>query len=118
MNNIKVYDSSEIKKKISLIDVYSEINKCQTIIIKNYFTKQEIKLSKQEIEYFVENNKIINLDGLINDNVAENIVSGSLPNFLVENNINYLIDYEYMFTNKTMRMRVGYEDERMSRKIV
>lgn len=64
------------------------------------------------IGYFVDNNKIINLDGLINNNVAENIVSGSLPNYLAENNINYLIDYEYMFINRTMRMRGGYEDNK------
>lgn len=82
------------------------------IIDKNFNNENIGSWNSGIIGYFVDNNKIINLDGLVNDNVAENIVSGSLPNYLVENNINYLIDYEYMFINKTVRMRGGYEDEK------
>lgn len=49
---------------------------------------------------------------MINDSVAESVVNGSLPNYLAVNNINYLIDYEFMFTDKTMRMRGGYEESK------
>jgi len=66
------------------------------------------------ISYF-SGAKVINIDGLTNDEVLPFIKSNTLFDYIKRRNVNYLIDYEEMLNNRSLRIRGGYFDERMDR---
>jgi hypothetical protein len=57
--------------------------------------------------------RLLNIDGITNDEVLPYIQSNTLFDYIKSRNIRYLIDYEEMLTNRARRMRGGYLDRRM-----
>ena len=53
---------------------------------------------------------IINIDGLVNDEVYDYILDGQLSTYLSKTGIRYIIDFETMITQKDLRVRGGYDD--------
>ena len=66
------------------------------------------------ISYFSGTN-LINIDGLTNDEVLPFIKSNTLFDYIISKKIDYLIDYETMLNNKSVRIRGGYMDDRIDR---
>lgn len=60
---------------------------------------------------YYQGGKVINLDGLVNNDVYPYIVTDRLPIYIVEKDIRYIIDFKRMIINKTVRMRRGYDDD-------
>jgi hypothetical protein len=52
--------------------------------------------------------KIINLDGLVNDNIYPYLVENDLLSYVKNNKIKYLIDYKAMLINEKLKKRGGY----------
>jgi hypothetical protein len=69
------------------------------------------------ISYFSEKN-IINIDGLTNDGAFPYIRSNSLMSYIKEHDIQYLLDYQVMLTDGTLRRRGGYDESRADQCIV
>jgi hypothetical protein len=57
--------------------------------------------------------RLVNIDGITNDEVLPYIKSNTLFDYIRSRNIRYLIDYEETLTNRARRMRGGYLDRRM-----
>jgi len=66
------------------------------------------------ISYF-SGKKLINIDGLANDEVFRYIKNNKLMDYLKRKNVDYIIDYKEMIDNKSLRIRGGYDDERVFR---
>jgi hypothetical protein len=66
------------------------------------------------ISFFSEK-KLVNIDGLTNDEVLPFIKSNRLFDYLQSKQIAYLVDYDEMFTNIKHRKRGGYDDPRIDR---
>ena len=60
---------------------------------------------------YFSNKKIINIDGLVNNNIQDYIKNNKLLLYLIENKIYYILDSEYMMTEKNLKKRGGYLDE-------
>jgi len=58
---------------------------------------------------YYQGGQVINLDGLVNNDIGKYIISNSLPDYLREKNIQYLIDFENMF-HPPFTWRGGYQD--------
>jgi hypothetical protein len=69
------------------------------------------------ISYFSEK-PLVQLDGLVNDEVLPFIKSNRLFDYFKLKKITYLIDYEHMLTDKVLQKRGGYDDSRFDRCIV
>tara|TARA_B100000676_G_C18085849_1_gene854976 strand:- start:3686 stop:5263 length:1578 start_codon:yes stop_codon:yes gene_type:complete len=54
---------------------------------------------------------LINIDGLANDSIVEYITSGNLYQYLINNKITHIVDYESMFTNQELIVRGGYDEK-------
>jgi len=63
------------------------------------------------ISYFSDK-PVVNIDGLVNDDVFPFIKSNTLFDYFKSNDIVYLIDYDAMINNKSLRLRGGYDDTR------
>ena len=59
--------------------------------------------------------KVINLDGLVNDEVLDYIKSNRLFNYLKDKNIRFIVDDVEMLSTPRLQKKGGYEDERMER---
>ncbi len=57
---------------------------------------------------YYQGGDIINLDGLVNDQVQEYIFNNDLPDYLRKENIRYLIDFDLVFSAEYQK-RGGYE---------
>jgi len=55
---------------------------------------------------------VTNIDGLANDEALPYIKSNSLLDYLILKNVDYLVDYQEMFSNKSLRLRGGYNELR------
>lgn len=66
------------------------------------------------ISYFSEK-PLVNIDGLTNDELLPYIKSNKLMDYLKLKKINYVVDYKEMLDNKNLRLRGGYDDERVFR---
>ena len=66
------------------------------------------------ISYF-SGSRIVNIDGLTNDEVLPYIKSNNLFDYIKAKNIDYLVDYQLMLTSRVLRKRGGYFDERIDR---
>ncbi len=62
------------------------------------------------ISYFSEA-KIVNIDGLVNDEVLPYIKEGNLIEYLHFKNIEYLVDFDESFTLDNLRKRGGYDSK-------
>ncbi len=69
------------------------------------------------ISYFSGLN-IVNLDGLVNDKILAYIKKGQLIDYIREENIPYIVDYEFMLDNPTHNKRGGYGDGKLRRCLV
>ena len=56
--------------------------------------------------------KIINIDGLVNNEVINYILDGELLNYLIQNKIYSIIDSDYMIFDKKLQERGGYSDKK------
>ncbi|MCP4422409.1 MAG: hypothetical protein GY805_37850 [Chloroflexi bacterium] len=58
---------------------------------------------------YYEGGRIVNLDGLVNNDIYTYAVNNDLPDYLSSENINYIIDFENMLS-KSRRIKGGYDD--------
>jgi hypothetical protein len=61
------------------------------------------------IGYFQGGN-VINIDGLVNDEIYGFAVDNRLPDYLARQNIRYIIDFDNMLLDRRIRMRGGFDD--------
>ena len=66
------------------------------------------------ISYFSEKS-LVNIDGLTNDEVLPYIKNNQLMDYLKIKKIDYVVDYKEMIDDKNLRLRGGYDDERVFR---
>ncbi len=59
---------------------------------------------------YYQGGHVVNLDGLVNNDIYRFAVKNELPTYLVAKNIICLIDFEIMFSDEHRRMRGGYND--------
>jgi hypothetical protein len=59
--------------------------------------------------------RLINLDGVVNDEIYDYMKNNKLFDYLLKNNIRYLVDYDEMIRNQKYRSRGGYRDSRFDR---
>jgi hypothetical protein len=67
---------------------------------------------------FFSDRSVINLDGLVNDNAIPYIKNNNLWDYIISNNIDFIVDYEEMFTNLPpwyLQKRGGHQDIRFHR---
>jgi hypothetical protein len=67
---------------------------------------------------FFSHRTVINLDGLVNDNAIPYIKNNNLWDYIISNNIDFIVDYEEMFTNLPpwyLQKRGGHQDIRFHR---
>lgn len=60
---------------------------------------------------FFHPNHVINLDGLVNDEILEHIKNRSLPSYIRQRNIEYIIDFDVMIHEDRWMRRGGYSSE-------
>ena len=66
------------------------------------------------ISYFSGKN-VINIDGLTNDDILPFIKNNNLFDYIKLNEIEFIVDYSEMLSNKSARLRGGYLDDRIDR---
>ncbi len=59
---------------------------------------------------YYQGGTVVNLDGLVNDDIYPYAVNNELPVYISERNIQYVIDFENVFLDQKRRLRGGYED--------
>jgi hypothetical protein len=69
------------------------------------------------VSYFSEK-PLVNIDGLTNDEVLPYIKNNKLMDYLKVNNIDYIVDNKVMIDSKNLRIRGGYDDERVFRCLI
>jgi hypothetical protein len=60
------------------------------------------------IGYF-QGGQVVNLDGLVNNEIYDYAVSNRVPDYLDEQQICYVVDFENMLTEESFRRRGGYD---------
>ncbi|MFZ1042976.1 MAG: hypothetical protein WCA79_00115 [Anaerolineales bacterium] len=58
---------------------------------------------------YYQGGTVVNLDGLVNDDIYYYAVNNSLPSYLEEKDIQYVVDFQLMFTPR-FRQRGGYDN--------
>lgn len=66
---------------------------------------------------YYQGGTIMNLDGLVNNDVIDYVVRNSLPLYLDRKGIRYVVDFENMFTDESVRTSRGYDDEAFLRRL-
>ncbi|MEZ4590825.1 MAG: hypothetical protein R3D55_06740 [Chloroflexota bacterium] len=61
------------------------------------------------IGYF-EGGNVVNLDGLVNNDIYSYATANNLPAYISEKNICYIVDFENMIAIHDLRIRGGYDD--------
>ncbi len=59
---------------------------------------------------YYEGGHIVNIDGLVNNDIYKYAINNDLPAYLLSRNICYIIDFENMFDSEYARQRGGYDD--------
>ncbi|MDL1896608.1 hypothetical protein FBQ82_10060 [Anaerolineae bacterium CFX7] len=59
---------------------------------------------------YYQGGTLVNLDGLVNNDIYAYAVSNTLPTYLSQKQIRYLVDYENVMEAPYMRQRGGYDD--------
>jgi hypothetical protein len=54
---------------------------------------------------------VINLDGLVNNDIYAYAISNRLPSYIAERRITYVVDFKTMLDIPEYRMRGGYDDD-------
>jgi hypothetical protein len=78
-------------------------------------------LSQQEIDSkvgswnagivgYYQGGSVINLDGLVNNDIYDYATSNRLPVYISENHIGYILDFENMIVEEVRRKKGGYDD--------
>jgi len=57
--------------------------------------------------------RVVNLDGLVNNEVYPYLVSGMLRDYVIRKRIRYIVDFESMIEDGRLRRRGGYADGRL-----
>lgn len=60
---------------------------------------------------FFSGRAVVNIDGLVNDGAVPAIMVGNLYDYILVNQVNYIIDYEMMFSDARLKRRGGYAEE-------
>lgn len=87
------------------------LNASRVINSRSEFAGQNIGSWNAGIIGFFSNSVVINLDGLVNDSAVPFIVRGKLAQYLEEEEIWYLVDFQAMFTDPSRQLRGGYDDQ-------
>ena len=61
------------------------------------------------ISYF-SNKYVINIDGLVNNEILPHLKAGTLLQYILSKNINYIVDYDQMFISPRLAQQGGYAD--------
>ncbi|MBI4859930.1 MAG: hypothetical protein HY815_06660 [Candidatus Riflebacteria bacterium] len=61
---------------------------------------------------YYEGGHVVNLDGLVNDDIHDYVTRQALPAYLEEREIRVLVDSASMLDNRSLRARGGYDDAR------
>lgn len=59
---------------------------------------------------YFQGGTLVNLDGLVNNDIYPYAIHNTLPTYLYEKDIRYVIDYENLFLAPYMRRRGGYDN--------
>jgi hypothetical protein len=59
---------------------------------------------------YYQGGTVVNLDGLVNDDIYSYAISNQLPSYLSQKGIRYIIDFEQMLTAEQRRVKGGYDD--------
>jgi hypothetical protein len=59
---------------------------------------------------YFQGGTLVNLDGLVNNDIYAYAVRNALPEYIAQKNIGYVIDYENLFHAPYMQKRGGYQD--------
>jgi hypothetical protein len=59
---------------------------------------------------YYEGGNVVNLDGLVNNDIYDYAASNSLPAYISSRDIKYIIDFENMVTDRLRLVRGGYDD--------
>ncbi len=59
---------------------------------------------------YYQGGTVINLDGLVNDDIYAYALTNTLPAYLSQKHIRYVIDFEQMLTAENRRLKGGYDD--------
>ncbi len=59
---------------------------------------------------YYQGGSVVNLDGLVNNEVYEYAISNDLPSYISSKGIRYIIDYENNFLDEKRRLRGGIDD--------
>ena len=66
---------------------------------------------------FYQGGRVVNIDGLVNDEIYPYIKSNSLHRYLVKKRIKYIVDFEPMFTSQKLKIRGGYNNKNIENAI-
>jgi len=66
---------------------------------------------------YYQGGTVINLDGLVNNDVYRYAATNDLPSYIDKKSIRYLMDFERMLSDKNRRRRGGYDDPRFLERI-
>lgn len=58
---------------------------------------------------YYQGGRVINLDGLVNQDIYPYAVNNNLPAYLAQQNITHILDFERMITDPLYRLRGGYD---------
>jgi hypothetical protein len=59
---------------------------------------------------YYQGGTVVNIDGLVNDDIYAYAVSNELPLYLRKKGVKYIIDFKQMLTYKPWRVKGGYDD--------
>lgn len=59
---------------------------------------------------YYEGGNVVNLDGLVNNEIYQYAIHNNLPTYISKKNICYIVDFENMLTIPAFRIRGGYDD--------
>ena len=60
---------------------------------------------------YYQGGTVINLDGLVNNDIYAYAISNRLPSYVAERRITYVVDFKTMLDIPEYRMRGGYDDD-------
>jgi len=59
---------------------------------------------------YYQGGTVINIDGLVNDNIYSYAVAAKLPQYISDQKIAFIVDYQKMINDPAFRKRGGYDD--------
>ena len=60
---------------------------------------------------YYQGGNVINIDGLVNDDIYGYAINNELPTYIAQQNITYIIDFKKMFDDERRRLRGGYDND-------